>query len=61
MDEYKRPFRFANGKFPGFIGLTRSQYYAVTHRQMYTALNLGLSYDDYMSLLYRNFSKKESK
>lgn len=55
--ELKKPFKYANGKFPGFIGLTRSQFNAVVNRQLQVALNLGISYNDYMSLLYKDFPK----
>lgn len=55
--ELKKPFKYTNGKFPGFIGLTRSQFNTVVNRQLQVALNLGISYNDYMSLLYKDFPK----
>ena len=57
QNEWKLPFKYANGKFPGFIGLTRPQFIAIVNRQLQLALNLGISYNDYMSLLYKNFPK----
>jgi hypothetical protein len=57
IDEYKFPFRYRNGKFPGFIGLTKDQYIAVATGNMLLAMSLGISYDDYMSLRYKDFPK----
>ena len=53
-NDWKKPFKYKNGKFPGFIGLSRSQFNAVVNRQLQLAMDLGISYDDYMSLLYKN-------
>lgn len=58
IDEYKFPFRYRNGKFPGFIGLTKDQYIAIVTGNMLLAISLGISYDDYMSLRYKDFPKK---
>ena len=55
--ENKFPFRYANGKFPGFIGLTKDQYVAVKNHLLFWAMCLGISYDDYMSLLYKDYPK----
>ena len=55
--ENKFPFRYANGKFPGFIGLTKDQYIAVKNHLLFWAMCLGISYDDYMSLLYKDYPK----
>jgi hypothetical protein len=57
INEWKRPFKYRNGKFPGFIGLTRDQYIAVVTGNLQLAINLGISYNDYMSLRYKNFPK----
>ena len=57
QDELKRPFMYANGKFPGFIGLTKAQFNAIVNQQLQIALSLGISYNDYMSLLYKDFPK----
>ena len=58
MDTYKRPYKYLNRKFPGFIGLTRDQYFAVIRRDIHTAMILGLSFDDYMSLIDKNYPKR---
>ena len=57
QSDWKKPFKFANGKFPGFIGLTRDQFIAITDDNLDLALELGISYNDYMSLRYNNFPK----
>ena len=53
----KRPCRYLNGKFPGFIGLSLDQYLAVYYRDLITARNLGLSTEDYMSLMDKDYPK----
>lgn len=55
QNDWKIPFKYANRKFPGFVGLTRPQFNAVVNHQLQLALNLGISYDDYMSLLYKDY------
>ena len=57
QNELKLPFKYANGKFPGFIGLTRNQFNAVINNNLDLALKLGISYDDFMSLRYKNYHK----
>ena len=51
----KKSFKYKNEKFPGFIGLTRAQFNAIVNRQLQITLSLGISYDDYISLLYENY------
>jgi hypothetical protein len=55
--EDKIPYRYLNGKFPGFIGLTKDQYLAVYYRDLISARNLGLSTNDYMSLIDKDYPK----
>jgi hypothetical protein len=57
QNEWKLPFKYANNKFPGFIGLTRNQFNAVVNNDLDLALKLGISYDDFMSLRYKNYHK----
>ena len=57
QNEWKLPFKYANRKFPGFIGLTRNQFNAVINNNLDLALKLGISYDDFMSLRYKNYHK----
>ena len=52
MDEFKYPCKYLNDKFPGFIGLTISQIIAVRQRDYF---NSGLSIDDYMSLIDKDY------
>lgn len=56
---WEKPFKYANGKFPGFIGLTKAQFNAITNCNLDLALELGISYDDFMSLLYKDYKSKE--
>ncbi len=58
QNEWKKSFKYANGKFPGFIGLTRNQFNAVINNDLNLVLKLGISYNDFMSLRYRNFPSK---
>ena len=55
QNEWKLPFKYANGKFPGFIDLTRNQFNAVIDNNLDLALEPGISYDDFMSLRYKNY------
>ena len=58
MDEWKFPIAYLNHKFPGFIGLTYDQFIAVSKRNLTLAINLGIPYDDYMSLIYKDYKSK---
>ena len=58
QNEWKKPFRSANGKFPGFIGLTRTQFNAIVNNDLDLSNELGISYNDFMSLRYKDFPNK---
>ena len=58
QNEWKKPFRYANWKFPGFIGLTRNQFNAIVNNDLDLSNELGISYNDFMSLRYKDFPNK---
>ena len=55
--DIKIPIYFLNGKSPGYIDLSPNQYLAVYYRDLITARNLGLSTEDYMSLMDKDYPK----